>query len=120
MFFLRSGTGIDNTRSVAELAVVHKVVHKGGSWHTWEKGPRGPIKCNSIDAFVKAINAEPDGLAALFAQVAPKLSSPVTATSAQDAAAEIDEATSASIDEMFSMVPGDTPKAPPPEADGEE
>jgi hypothetical protein len=112
MFFLRSGTGIDNTRSVAELAAILKVVHKGGSWYTWENGPTGPIKCNSIDAFVKAINATPNGLATLFAQVAPKLSAPTSEAAALEAAAEIAQADSAAIDELFAMVPTDAPAAP--------
>lgn len=116
MFFLRSGTGIDNTRSVAELAVVLKIVQKGGSWHTWENGPAGQVRANSIDAFVKAINATPGGLETLFAQVAPRLSAPAAETAALDAAAEIAEADSAAIEEMFAMIPGNAP-APAPAAE---
>jgi recombination protein RecA len=72
-FYLRSGTGIDNPRSVADLAVSYKIVEKNGGWFDWAAAPDGMIHIQGMDNFVKTISKDKKALKALFAQVIPKL-----------------------------------------------
>jgi hypothetical protein len=72
-FYLKSGTGIDNTRSVVDLAIAYKIVNKGGAWYDWPTAPKGPIRAQGMDSLIKQIGEDKTALPALFAQVAPKL-----------------------------------------------
>lgn len=72
-FYLKSGTGIDNTRSVVDLAIAYKIINKGGAWYDWPTAPSGPIRAQGMDSLIKQISADKAALPALFAQVVPKL-----------------------------------------------
>lgn len=72
-FYLRSGSGIDNTRSVVELALNHKIITKSGAWYSWPTGPKGEVRSQGLEGLLKAINDDPKNLQTLFAQVTPKL-----------------------------------------------
>ena len=85
-FYLRAGTGIDNARSVVDMAVAHKIVNKSGAWYVWPGGPNGEVKANGVEAFLKVIREDPKLLRALFAQVMPKLAaSAIVSDPAKDA-----------------------------------
>ena len=43
IFYIRWGEGIDNVRSMMEIAMAHGVIKKAGSWISWD-GPKGPVK----------------------------------------------------------------------------
>lgn len=74
-FYLRSGLGIDNTRSVVDLALAYKVIDKEGSYYGWTHPKSGElIRVQGLDAFIKSISSDNDTLRTLFAQVVPKLS----------------------------------------------
>lgn len=72
-FYLKSGTGIDNVRSVVDLAATHKIVVKSGSWYDWPNAPGGSIRAQGVDGLIKVISEKKGALEALFAQVVPKL-----------------------------------------------
>jgi len=72
-FFLRSGFGIDNTRSVIDLASTYKIIDKSGSWFEWEAAPGGKIRAQGMDGMIKLVTEQKGALKALFAQVVPKL-----------------------------------------------
>lgn len=114
-FYLKSGQGIDNTRSVVELALAYKVITKSGAWYVWPTGPKGEIKTQGMDAMLRALNEDPKNFQALFAQVTPKL------MQAQSSAPiiEEDEATDSDLDELLSAVPTSV-KADAPPAEGED
>ena len=102
-FYLKSGYGIDNTRSVLDLAVAYKIVSKSGAWLQWGNSPKGEIKVQGTDAMLKALNEDPKLLSALFAQVTPKLmQAPTVADTSSD---EGEGASSEDIDELLSAVP---------------
>jgi recombination protein RecA len=113
-FYLRSGEGIDNLRSVMDLALAYKIVHQSGPTYVWGGSPEGELRCVGRDAFLRKIK-EKGYLKALFDQVAPKLG---TTTSGESAAEETEEA---AVDDLFAEVLGPTQKTPPPSSsEGEE
>jgi recombination protein RecA len=94
-FYLKSGYGIDNTRSVLDLAIAYKIVNKSGAWLQWGNSPKGEIKTQGTDAMLRTLNEDPKLLAALFSQVTPKLmqtpSAPTEAVEEDDSSNELDE-----------------------------
>lgn len=114
-FYLKSGVGIDNTRSVVELAIAYKLINKSGAWYSWPTGPKGEVRAQGMDALLKAINEDPKNLQALFAQVTPKLMQSTPSTSSQDDA--VDEG-DIDTDELLAMVPSGVKKAAAAEDEG--
>lgn len=111
MFYLRSGSGIDNTKSVLDLAVNYGIVTKRGSWHDWHGGPNGTVTGNGMEAFQAKMLEDPSYIKIIFAQVAPKLGSAPVVQIEEPVAEDTD-----SIDDIFSIVPGhETLVAAPPE-----
>lgn len=49
IFYLRWGEGIDNVRTMMEIAIAHGIIKKGGSWLSWEGCPTGPMKLQGIE-----------------------------------------------------------------------
>lgn len=43
IFYIRWGEGIDNVRTIIEVAKAHGII-KGSAWMTWEDCPDGPLK----------------------------------------------------------------------------
>lgn len=100
-FYLKSGQGIDNTRSVLDLAIAYKIVNKSGAWLQWGGSPKGEIKTQGTDAMLKILNEDSKLLAALFSQVTPKLmQAPTTSVEVEE-----EEASTEDIDEILSVVP---------------
>jgi len=80
-FYLKSGTGIDNNRSVVDLATTYKIIAKSGSWYEWAGAPGGSIRAQGVEPLVKQIVERKGALLSLFGQVVPKLSNAPTAES---------------------------------------
>jgi recombination protein RecA len=78
-FYLKSGKGIDNNRSVVDLAVTYKIITKSGSWYEWPAAPGGSIRGQGMDGVIKLISERKGALQTLFSQVIPKLTSTPTA-----------------------------------------
>ena len=103
-FFLMNGLGVDNERTILDLAVSVGVVKKGGAWFSWSNPSTGQEhKGQGLEGFR---NLLPEGwLSIMFSQVKPyltskesantgdeeeKKSSLITDTDALDALGEID------------------------------
>lgn len=73
-FYLMNGIGVDNERTVLDLAVSVGVVKKGGAWFTWTNPASGQeIKGQGLEGFR---NLLPEGwLSIMFGQVKPYLTS---------------------------------------------
>lgn len=71
-FFLLSGSGVDNTRTVIELGISTGVIKKKGAWFSWQ-GPDGEIRSQGLPAFIDAVE---DHIDAIFSTVRPYLSDP--------------------------------------------
>ena len=102
-FYLKSGYGIDNTRSVLDLAIAYKIVNKSGAWLQWGNSPKGEIKAQGTDAMLKSLNEDPKLLSALFAQVTPKLMQ--TPTVPADMSEDEEGTSEEEIEEILSSVP---------------
>lgn len=71
-FFLLSGVGVDNSRTVVELGVNTGIVKKKGAWFSWVS-PSGEVRAQGLNSFLDAIN---DHVGDLFTEVKPYLSDP--------------------------------------------
>jgi len=49
IFYIRWGEGIDNVRTIMEIAISHGIIKKGGSWLAWEGCPSGPMKLQGTE-----------------------------------------------------------------------
>jgi recombination protein RecA len=106
-FYLRSGHGIDNARSVVDLAIAYKIITKGGAWYEWSTAPGGSsLRCNGMEALLRKFREDTKLLPVLFSQVAPKL----MASNAMNVASEEEEAegelSTDDVEELFAVVDG--------------
>jgi len=85
-FYLTNGIGVDNERTILELALKTNIVKKGGSWYTWvDPSSSQEYKGQGLEGFR---NLLPDGwLATMFGQVKPYLSEKTE--DVEDASAEV-------------------------------
>ena len=74
IFYIRWGEGIDNVRTVIEIARSHGII-KGSGWQSWADAPGGPLKVNGSEKMRKHMMDNPDHFEALKAKVMPFLGS---------------------------------------------
>ena len=72
-FYLMSGSGVDNVRTVIELGIKTGVINKGGAWYRWN-APEGEIKGQGLPNFTEQLSEE--HISAIFAEVKPYLAEP--------------------------------------------
>jgi recombination protein RecA len=71
-FYLMSGKGVDNERTVIDLAIATNILVKKGAWFSW-MGPEGEVRGQGLEGFRANL---PEGwLDFMFAQVKPYLTS---------------------------------------------
>ena len=73
VFYIRWGEGIDNVRTMIEIASSHGIIKKGGAWYTWADCPGGPLKMQGSEKIRTHLMENPDHYAALRARVIPML-----------------------------------------------
>lgn len=56
-FYIKFGEGIDDLRSVIEIAANHGVIKKAGAWFTWVRANGEILKGCGMDAFKKEVRA---------------------------------------------------------------
>jgi len=56
-FWVVFGEGIDNLRSIIEVAINHKIVDKGGAWYAWQRDNGEQIKSQGLAAFRSDLTA---------------------------------------------------------------
>lgn len=72
IFYIRWGEGIDNVRTILEIATAHGIIKKGGSWFTWQ-GPKGQVKVQSKEKLRTHLIDTPSDYEALRSSVIPLL-----------------------------------------------
>jgi len=73
-FYLVNGIGVDNERTVLELAITVGLIKKGGAWYTWSDPKSGQeYKGQGLDNLRNLLPE--DWLSTMFAQVKPYLTS---------------------------------------------
>ena len=75
VFYINWGSGIDDMRSVVEIAVSHGVLKKGGSWYSIESSDGNIEKVQGTDKVMAFYNANPAEFQALYTAVIPYLGS---------------------------------------------
>jgi len=73
-YFLMSGQGVDNNRTIIDLAINTGVVSKKGAWFSWN-GPDGEVRGQGLNNFLDQVQ---DHIDKIFADVKPFLSDPST------------------------------------------
>lgn len=117
-FFLRSGTGIDNVRTVVDLAAIYKIVGKSGSWFEWPEAPGGPIKAQGMEQMIQKVKAQ-NAMEALFAQVVPKMTEAAKPVHTAETSEEPDGSGEGEDlpEDLFDMIPGEKKVEEPPSED---
>lgn len=72
-FYLRSGAGIDDLRSLIDVAEKHAIIKKSGSWYTWILPDGEEIRTQGMSKLYDAIQEADNGVEMLFQQVIPLL-----------------------------------------------
>jgi len=73
-FYIRWGEGIDDIRSIMEIAMGHGVIKKGGSWLTWDPPNGESIRLQGTERLREMLKKDPDLFGSLYGQVRPYLS----------------------------------------------
>jgi len=73
LFYIRWGEGIDDIRSIMEIAIGHGVVKKGGAWLTWEPPEGETVKVQGTERLRAHLLKNPDQFQGLYGQVRPYL-----------------------------------------------
>lgn len=73
VFYIRWGEGIDNVRTMIEIASSHGIIKKGGAWLTWQDCPGGPLKLQGTEKMRAHMLSKPDDYEALRQRVIPLL-----------------------------------------------
>jgi recombination protein RecA len=94
-FYLMSGEGVDNVRTVLELGVKTGVVSKKGSWFSWT-GSEGEVRGQGLNSFKDMLTDE--HVSQIFTQVKPFLADPKKAKKEEEAP---------SLEELANLVGGD-------------
>ena len=75
IFYLRGGHGIDNIRSILEIAIAHGMIKKSGAWITWVKPDGSAIKVQGIEKLRQHMVDTPTDYVVLDSIVRPLLGS---------------------------------------------
>jgi len=73
IFYIRWGEGIDNVRTMIEIASAHGIIKRAGSWATWADCPGSPLKVQGIEKIRAHLLETPDHYEALRERVMPLL-----------------------------------------------
>lgn len=73
VFYIRWGDGIDDLRSIMEIAISYGVIKKGGAWLSWETPEGESIKVQGINALRDHLQAHPAHIKVLYSAVIPFL-----------------------------------------------
>jgi len=120
-FYIRFGVGIDDVRSIIDIAISHNVIHKtGGSWLTWE-GPEGgeELRANGVNAFRKLLPERKGAWEALYKQTLERMAAAAGAgvIISEDSDEDDDEA---DLADLAGVIPGDNDPLEEDESEYEE
>ena len=73
IFYLRGGQGVDNIRSIMEIAIAHGIIKKGGPWFTWAKPDGSAVKQMGIEKMRNHMVENPADFSLLETIVRPLL-----------------------------------------------
>jgi len=72
--FIQHGEGIDDLRSIIDIATNHGLMKKDGAWYGWERKNGENLRFCGVDAFKAGIKKVPGALEELYATTLERLS----------------------------------------------
>lgn len=72
-FFIHHGEGIDDTRSIIEIATAHGLIKKDGNWLGFEREGKELIRFNGMDAFKNGLKKDPGAWEDLYRMTLERL-----------------------------------------------
>ena len=72
-FYIRWGEGIDDIRSVMDIATSHNIIDKKGSWLEWRKPDGDSIRLQGAEKMRAALKADPSLIRILEDQIKPHM-----------------------------------------------
>lgn len=73
-FYIRWGEGIDDRRSILEIAVANGLIKRSGNWLSWTAPDGREMRHNGMESFRKDLLKSPDNFKVLVQAVLPLLS----------------------------------------------
>lgn len=100
ILYLTQGKGFDNTRTVIEIAVAHKIIKKAGAWVKWMMPSGEELAGQGMDKFQKMLHAKEGALNTLYEITIPKIlaSGPTEETESEVETKEVDDDIAALMD----------------------
>lgn len=98
-FYVMSGIGTDNKRTIVELGINTGVIKKRGAWFSWN-GPNGEVKGQGLPNFLEMIE---DHIDSIFTEVRPYLSDPSSVVDKEEKVdlLELDDDDDVNIDDLL-------------------
>lgn len=103
-FFIRYGSGIDDYRSVIEIASAHGIIKKASSWFTYTAADGEEHRYNGAENFRAALIGNPGLFTELVAQTTPMLAGTKLAVGPEEEAEDIDD-----IEDIIAGMKDDVP-----------
>jgi recombination protein RecA len=122
IFYIRWGEGIDNHRTLLEIAIAHGIVKRGGSWLTWDDCPGAPLKMQGVERLRSHLVGNDSHFQALRERVMPLLGQGAADLYVDETDDEPEDDVVSDLDAILSDAGfGDEKKeaAPPPEEDND-
>jgi recombination protein RecA len=115
--YIRFGEGIDNIRSILEVATARGIVKKGGAWLQWERADGSSVKMQGSHQFREALKKDP----VMFEELKTLTLASLNAAQKRGKAEEEEEEEDTVGDEIDSILEGAAPGVrKPDEAPAEE
>ena len=76
--YIRQGNGIDNLRSIIDVAAAHKILKKAGAWYSWHRSDGTEIRGQGSEKFREALNDQKGALEELYLQAQMAMRQPST------------------------------------------
>lgn len=73
LFYIRWGQGVDNIRSIIEVAKCHNIIKQGGAWYSWTDPQGKSEKFQGMEGLHKAFKDNKGMFDALYSQTLPKM-----------------------------------------------
>jgi recombination protein RecA len=113
IFYIRWGEGVDNVRTLIEIAIAHGLIKKGGAgWYTWDGGSGKAIKLQGLEKLRAHFLENEEDFEALRSTVTPLLGEGAAASFVEEAEVEDDS--------VFEGIFDDDKKPSPKESEEED
>jgi len=118
IFYIRWGEGIDNVRTMIEIASAHGIIKKAGAWLSWDDCPDGPLKLQGTEKMRAHMLENEDHYEALRERVLPLLGAGAADAFVEEV--DDDDVPAVGVDADLDAIFDEKPKAATPTSDDED